>query len=179
MTLLPKRLLAAALVGACACLQPAAAQWAWRDTAGKMVYSDQPPPKSVPAKNIVRQPPAAPVARPNEVSATPGDAAAAAKPQAAAAQTPARKGPTVAEREIEARVRQQQLAEAEKKAAEEEARRAKIAENCERMRGYLRALEGGFRLSRVNSAGQQEVLDDAARASERDRTRAEIEQHCQ
>ena len=55
---------------------------------------------------------------------------------------------------------------------------AKNAENCERLRSYLRALEGGFRIARVNAAGQQEVLDDAGRAAETTRTRSQIEQNC-
>jgi hypothetical protein len=152
---------------------PAFAQWAWRDASGRMVYSDQPPPQSVPAKNIVRQPAAAP-----SVSSR-ADAAADAQETAAQAPPAAPSQPrSTANREIEAKLKQQQLAEAQKKAADEEARQAKIAENCERLRAYQRALDGGFRVARVNAAGQQEIMDDATRAAERERTRAEIEQQC-
>jgi len=156
---------------------PADAQWAWRDAAGKMVFSDQPPPKSVAARDIVRQPgaPAAARAAPAEAEM---DLAGDAKPKAQPAPAPTRRAPTTAEREMEARLRQQQLAEAEKKTAGEEARNARLAENCERLRGYQRALDNGMRIARVNAAGQQEVLDDAARAAERERTLAEIEQQC-
>jgi hypothetical protein len=84
-----------------------------------------------------------------------------------------------ADREIEAKLRQQQLADAQKKAADEDARQAKIAENCERLRAYQRTLEGGFRIARVNAAGQKEVMDDPTRAAEIERTRAEIGQQCQ
>jgi hypothetical protein len=179
MAIVLKRMLAAILGVAFVIAQPVAAQWAWRDASGKMVYSDQPPPVSVPARNIVRQPRDGAASATSAAGTPQGAGVADAKSQSAAAQAPPRPAtPTVVEREIESRRRQQQLAEAEKKAADEEARQAKVAENCERMRGYLRALEGGFRLSRVNAAGQQEILDDAARAAERDRTRAEIEQSC-
>lgn len=154
---------------------PSLAQWAWRDASGRMVYSDQPPPKSVPSKNIVRQPAASPPAR---VIDEPADTTVEAAPPAQS--RPALPRPQdKADREIETKLRQQQLAEAQKKAADEEARRAKTAENCERLRAYQRALDGGFRVARINAAGQQEILDDSTRAAERERTRAEIEQQCQ
>lgn len=148
---------------------PALAQWAWRDAAGRMVYSDLPPPKTVPDKDVVRRPAAAP--RNLEL---PEATASAAKPAPPAQARP----PSTSDREIAARVQQQKLAEAQQKAADEEAQQAKLAENCERLRAYQRALEGGFRVARVNANGQQEVLDDTARAAERERTRSEIEQHC-
>lgn len=173
MNLAQKLLLAAVSAAALACPMPASAQWAWRDAAGKMVYSDQPPPKSVPAKNIVRQPAAPAVARQAPTPEAPAEAAADSKAP------PARPGtPTVAEREIESRRRQQQLAEADKKAADEEAQRAHSAENCERLRAYQRALEGGHRIARVNAAGEKEILGDAQRTAEVERTRAQIEQQC-
>lgn len=179
MNLAHKLLLAAASAAALACSMPASAQWAWRDEAGKMVYSDQPPPKSVPAKNIVRQPPAAAAGRARAAGGTAAAAADDAKAQPSAA-TPAAAAPapSVAAREIESRQRQQQLAEAEKKAASEEAQRAQVAENCERLRAYQRALEGGHRIGRINAAGEKEILGDAQRAAESERVRAQIEQQC-
>ena len=178
MTRALKRLLAAS-AAALAFAQPALAQWAWRDADGKMVYSDQPPPKSVASRDIVRQPRSAPAPGIDTPVASPSDGGADAS-RASAATPPAKPArPSVIEREIESQRRQQQLAETEKRAADEEARRAQLAENCDRLRGYLRAIDGGFRLARVNAAGQQEILDDAARASERERARAELEQYCQ
>jgi len=171
-------LLAALAAASLACSMPAAAQWAWRDAGGKMVYSDQPPPKSVPAKDIVRQPAAAPATRPRVTSEAPPEAAAETKATTPAGGPAAPRSPTVAEREIESRRRQQQLAEAEKKAADEEVLRKQTAENCERLRGYQRALEGGHRIARVSAAGDKEILGDAQRASELERTRAQIEQNC-
>jgi len=146
---------------------PAVGQWAWRDAAGRMVYSDQPPPKSVPAKDIVRQP-AAPAPRRIDLPEATARTAKAAPPPV----------PSTSDREIAAKLQQQKLAEAQKKTEDDEAQQARLAENCERLRGYQRALEGGFRVSRINVSGQQEVLDDASRAAERERTRNEIEQQC-
>jgi len=179
MTLAQKLLLAVVSAAALAWSLPAAGQWAWRDAAGKMVYSDQPPPKSVPAKDITRQPAAAPAGRVRATSEAMSDASAdtkAAPPASGAAAAP--RPPTVAEREIESRRRQQQLAEAEKKAADEEALRQQTAANCERLLAYQRALEGGHRIARVNAAGEKEILGDTQRASELERTRTQIEQNC-
>jgi len=150
---------------------PALGQWAWRDAAGRMVYSDQPPPKSVPGKDIVRQP-QAPAPRSLDQPETTATSAKTA-PQPAAT-----RAPSTSDREIAARVQQQKLAEAQKKAADEEAQQTRLAENCERLKGYQRALDGGFRVARINANGQQEVLDEATRAAERERTRLEIDQQC-
>ena len=179
MRLVRNLLLAAVSAAALACSAPAAAQWAWRDATGKMVYSDQPPPKSVPARDIVRQPAAAPAGRPRLTTEAPAEAGADAKAAAAQTGAPAApRPPTVAEREIESRRRQQQLAEAERKAADEEMRKSQTAENCERLRAYQRALEGGHRIARLNAAGEKEILGDAQRAAELERTRSQIEQNC-
>ncbi len=150
---------------------PVLGQWAWRDAAGRMVYADQPPPKSVPAKDIVKQP-AAPAPRGIDVpDAAAGTAKATLRPKPS-------QGPSIADREIAAKLQQQKLAEAQKKAADEEAQQARAFDNCERLRGYQRALDGGFRVARINANGQQELLDDASRAAESERTRNEIEQQC-
>lgn len=157
----------------------AEAQWAWRDAGGRMVYSDQPPPKSIPPKDIVRQPvaPAGPQYTPAPENRD--DAPAGARPVAEPARPPAKAAaPSLADRELEARRRQQQLAEAQKKSADEEARKTQQADNCTRLRSYLRALDDGHRIGRINAAGEREILDDDARAAETARTRALIDQQC-
>lgn len=170
------RIVAAACIGLFAAL-PASAQWAWRDATGRMVFSDQAPPRSVPLKDIVRSPD--PASAPRYVSPRPdGEGGADTKPADGAARPAAKPAPTLAEREIEFRKRQQEHADAQKKAAEEEQRKAQLAENCERLRSYQKALDDGQRLARINAAGEREVLDDSARAAEAQRTRAQLEQHC-
>jgi hypothetical protein len=177
----PQTLLFAAVVAAAALSwpDPTPAQWAWRDAGGRMVFSDQPPPKTVPARDIVRQPPSPPPRGAGAPTDVPAEAAAQASPPPAAPGPAARPAvPTVADREIDSRRRQIEAADAEKKAAEEATRQAKTVENCERLRAYQRALDGGFRVARINAQGQQELLDDAARKAESERTRAEIEEQC-
>lgn len=137
---------------------PALSQWAWRDSNGRMVFSDQPPPPDVKAEQIVRQPrdgapPAAPVSP-------------APPPAAAQAAAPAKKAPEPGRAELERRQ------------AEEQALRQQLAEDCARLRIYVRALEGGQRVARPDGQGGFEVLDDAARAQEITRSKERLERSC-
>jgi hypothetical protein len=153
----------------------ALAQWAWKDDNGRIVYSDRPPPATVKADRIVRQPSSAQAVMPaqsapaSEAAATPADS----RP-AAASSAPK----NVAEQEMEFQKRQQQRADAERKAQEEQARAAAKAAECERAKGYLRALEEGGRVARTDAAGNREFLDDAQRAAEVDRTRKIMQSAC-
>ncbi|MFM2446152.1 MAG: hypothetical protein RI936_599 [Pseudomonadota bacterium] len=148
----------------------ASAQWAWRDANGTVVFSDRAPPPSVKASQIVRQP---------GVSATPvipGEAVAA-EPAAARAAAPA--APSAAQRELEARKRQQDAQASAAKVADDEATRARRAQECERARSYLRALEEGQRVARPTADGGREFLDDAQRAEELQRMRQNVTSLCQ
>lgn len=142
---------------------PAAAQWAWRDENGRTVYSDRPPPPHVKSEQILRQPGAQSFGTP----------AAEAK-----GETKAAAPKTIAERELEFRKRQQERAEAEKKQAEEQARQEQRARECERMRGYLRALEDGQRIARTDAQGNREILDDDQRTAEIRRVKDTLSRAC-
>lgn len=152
----------------------AAAQWAWKDDNGRLVYSNIPPPPSVKPAQIVRQPgPSSQSAR----AATPAPAdGEAEKPEASPAAANAPK--TYAERDAEFRKRQQERADTERKAQEEQQKAAQKAVECERSRGYLRALEDGVRITRTDPAGNRAYLDDAQRAAEMDRMRKAIRELC-
>lgn len=161
---------------------PVAAQWAWRDTNGRTVYSDQPPPATVRKDQILRQPGGGVIAAPAP-GAAPGAApttgSGAAAPAAANAKAAAPTGPkTVAEREQEFRKRQHERADAEKKAADEQALAARKQDECNRARGYLRQLEDGVRIARTDAQGNREILDDAARNAEIGRARDLIKANC-
>lgn len=149
---------------------PAAAQWAWRDENGRLVFSDRPPPAGVKAESIVRQPGAQSAPLPPTTDS--GEVKAGAKGET-------KTGPkTIADREMEFRKRQQERAEAEKKQAEEQAQAARKAQECERARGYLRSLEEGQRIARTDAQGNREVLDDAQRAAEIQRMREVVSRNC-
>lgn len=143
----------------------ASAQWAWKDDTGRMVYSNLPPPANVKASQIVRQPTAA---------AAPADA----EPGKPAAAPPAPATKTWAERDAEFRKRQQERADGERKAQEEEQKSAQKAADCQRSRGYLKALEDGVRVTRTDAAGNREFLDDTQRAAEIERMRKAVADFC-
>lgn len=162
------------LLGAAA---SASAQWAWKDDNGRVVYSDRPPPSTVKTDRIVRQPANAQIVVPARVVDAPV-ASADAKPAPEAKPTPGVGPKTTAELEMEFRKRQQERAEAEKKLREEETRSAAKASDCERAKGYLRALEDGLRIERTDATGNREYLDDAQRAAEIQRTRKSMQANC-
>lgn len=154
----------------------AAAQWAWKEDNGRVVYSDRPPPANIRPTQIIRQPNvAAPAPAPQ--AGSPGSATGEGEKQAAApAATAAPK--SIAERDMEFRKRQLERADSERKAQEEQQKSAAKAADCERSRGYLRSLEDGMRISRTDASGNREILDDAQRAAEIERTRKMIQQLC-
>lgn len=166
----------AAFVAVASC--PAAAQWAWKDDNGRTVYSDRPPPASVNTDRIVRQPPNKQTVLPPSVSG----ADSAPRPTADAKATAPAAAPaapkSLAEQEMEFRKRQQERADAEKKAQDEQTKLAAKAADCERAKGYLRAVEGGERITRTDAAGNREYLDDAQRAAEAERTRKLVQATC-
>ncbi|GAB4118090.1 MAG: hypothetical protein Fur0014_19400 [Rubrivivax sp.] len=143
---------------------PAAAQWKWRDANGRITVSDLPPPRDIPAKDIL--------ARPEPAVLRPAPAAASAASAPAVAPRPP------VDRELQAR---KQAAEQEKAArlkAEHERLDAQRAENCRRARSHLAALDSGQRIARYNEKGEREVLDDKGRAEETRRAREVIASDC-
>lgn len=159
---------------------PAEAQWKWRDTQGRLVYSDVPPPPSIPAARIVHAPggraagpleslPDAPP-KPTPAAATqvpPGNAATRLPP-AAPALTPEQAFQKRHEERLKA-----EAAERERN-AEKQVRDAR----CARLRGYVNALESGLRASRTKPDGSIEFLDDAARAQELNQAREVATREC-
>ncbi|MEO6269496.1 MAG: DUF4124 domain-containing protein [Lautropia sp.] len=133
---------------------PAAAQYQWRDTQGRMVFSDQPPPAAVSADRIVRN--AAPTVAP---PTAPGTAALAPLKAAAAAAAP----PSLADRDLAWRKRMAESEEQEKKAAEAASRKLALVQACEDIKGTIRSLGSGQRVTRVTASGEREFIADAER----------------
>ncbi len=146
----------------------AQAQWQWRDELGQMQYSDLPPPRSVPERNILQRP-STPAAR---ISVPEAGAGAASAPVAAKTTDPA----------LEARRReaeQQQAAQRKAEEAQAAQRAAELrAQNCERARAQVRLLESGERVTRTNARGEREFLDDAARGQELGYARQTVASEC-
>ena len=157
--------------------QPAAAQWKWKDKTGRVQYSDLPPPPNVSESEILQRPSGASARKPPPFAANSAQAAAAAMAASAAASGPdgAAKG---VDPELEAKRRKAAEEEGAKRRAEEEKQKAAKAENCQRAKGQLRALEDGMRMARVNEKGEREILDDKGRAEETKRARDVVASDC-
>lgn len=169
---MPLALRPALLILAALLAMPAAhAQWAWRDANGTTVYSDQPPPAAVKPAQILRQPQASKAPLIYE------DAAAAKPTEAPGAKAPAAPK-SLAEREMDFQKRQKERAEADAKAADEDRKRAARAAECERARGYLRALEAGQRIAQPDASGQRSFMTDSQRAAEVERMRQSVASAC-
>lgn len=161
---LPAALLAG-LILAAGLVAPAAAQWKWRDKSGQITVSDLPPPRDVPAKDILQRP----------------DPAAAQRPAAAPAS--AASGPAMAvrppvDKELQARKQAAEQEQAARAKADADRLDAQKAENCRRARAHLAALDSGQRIARYNEKGEREVLDDKGRAEESKRARDVISSDC-
>lgn len=133
------------------------AQYVWLDEKGIKQFSDMPPPASVPANRILKQP---------------GRSAAAAPDTNAA---PAKTEMTTAEKNADFRKRKAEQAEKEKKASEEAKVAAEKTKNCERARDFQRTLESGERITRADKNGERSFLTDEQRAQEVRDTRRILE----
>lgn len=145
-----RRGIAAALLAASCATAPAFAQFVWLDSNGIKQYSDRPPPASVPASRILKQP----------------GGAAPSEPDAVPASAPSKAPPTIAEREADFRRRHAEQAEKDKKAAEQARLARENAQNCERARDYRSTLESGERIVRTDKNGERVFLTDEQRAQE-------------
>ncbi len=143
----------------------ASAQWMWRDKArgGQVTYSDRPPPPEVAEGDILKRP---------------GDERKRATPPAPTASEAALATPRLVDASLEAKRKEAEKQAAAQKKKEEEKIAASRAENCDRSRKHLQALESGARMSRTNAQGEQEPMDDTARAAEVRRAREVIASEC-
>jgi type IV secretory pathway VirB10-like protein len=151
------------------CSTAATAQWQWIDGTGRKVFSDTPPPASIPDKSIVK--------KPGSGMAPP---AVSAEPAAAVASTTAPAAPQIQARdtELEAKKKQAEQAEEAKKKAEMERQAKARADNCERARKAKITMDSGVRLATTNAKGEREIMDDKAKAAETQRMEGIIRSDC-
>lgn len=147
----------------------AMAQWKWRDANGVTQYTDRPPPPGTPDSHILQRP--ANARMPKVVSASAPVAASAPDTKDG---TAAKSG----DPELEAKRKKAEEQKAAERKAEEDKQAKVRSENCDRARGYERSLQSGQRIVRTNEKGEREVLDDAGRAEEMQRTREVIDSNC-
>ncbi|MEN9886978.1 MAG: hypothetical protein RL758_1556 [Pseudomonadota bacterium] len=139
------------LAGACH------AQWQWLDPQGKHVFSDMPPPTSIPEKNILRRP---------------------VEGFVPTAESPTTAKPTSGQSELGKKVGEAKAAEDAKAQALKEKEAEVLAENCNRARRSKAGLDSGQRLSVTDDKGEQGFMSDQARAAELQRVNDFIEQNC-
>ncbi len=172
----PSRFLAASVAAMAAAMLatvslPAAAQWKWKDSTGRVQYSDLPPPQGVPDSAILSRPSTRATAAPRQATAP---LPAVSLVSGVAASGPARG----TDPELEARRKKAEDEMKAKQKAEEERVAAAKAENCKRAQAAQRSLDSGVRLVRTNEKGEREFLDDAARAQEQRRVTQTLQSDC-
>ncbi|MGE0073021.1 MAG: DUF4124 domain-containing protein [Thiomonas sp.] len=138
-----------------------AVQWKWRDAQGVMHYSDQPPPASIPPRDILQRP---------------AQSAVAVPPSTPAASQPL--GPTELEKKIAEKNKAEQAAQEQAKRQQQQAQALIDQQNCLQAQQQLRVIDSGQRLTQIDAQGQRVFLDDAQRAAERARVSALIAQYC-
>jgi len=140
-----KRVLTLALL--LAALPASAVLYKWVDQAGKVHYSDQPPPDGAKKSGVINAPaPSAP--------STP-------KPSGDAANAAPKAPPTAAEQEMEFRKRRLEAAETEAKRQQEAQAAEEKKRNCAQATNRLTALEAGGRLTKYGPNGETLYLSDA------------------
>lgn len=149
----------AAAAGLAVLPAPAVAQYQWRDAEGRMVFSDQPPPTSVPPSRILRADPMPP-------------------PPAPAPATSRRPAESAADRQIEARRKAVEAADAAKKREAEAEQAARLAKACSAAMADQRVLDSGMRIARLNADGEREFLSDEDRAQRAAATQRALKDFC-
>ena len=169
------------LVAGAAFTLSAMAQWQWVDKDGRKVFSDRMPPAEIQEKDILKRP----AGSVRSATMPPADAATSAASisrPASAASAPAAKAsvPKLSgkDAELEAKKKKAEEEEAGKRKIEDEKLAKAKADNCERAKLAMATLKSGVRMSSMNAKGEQEVFDDAKRASETKRAQEIIDNSC-
>lgn len=128
--------------------------YSWRDAAGKIHYSDAPPPDARDVRSLK--------------SPAKGEATSA----------PTAKPRTAAEMEMDFRKRQNDAKDAGIKAAKEQEEAEQRRSMCQTLRSNLATLQSGVQVARTSEKGEREFIDDTQRAADIEKIRAQLEQAC-
>lgn len=163
----------------------ALAQWQWVDESGKKVYSDRPPPLTVPESSILKAPKGA--MRPNRGERSDRSRGAASGGTQSGADQASEQG----HEDLELKARAQHIqAEQEQASADnsaeiaqhnvevEKSNAAARKGNCERARSRLAQLQDGKRVMSTDASGSVGFMSDATRASERKMAQDLIQANC-
>lgn len=162
----------------------ASAQWQWVDKDGKRVFSDRAPGPEIPVKNILKQPGVRAgtslQTAPDGVDSTGPQSTAGASGGITAQARPAASAPKLSkvDKELEAKKKQTEDAEAAKRKAEDDREAKAKIESCARAKHAKATFDSGIRVSRINAAGENEVMDEGARAQEVKRIQSVVSSDC-
>lgn len=150
-------------------------QWQWKDANGRTVYSDVPPPPSVPDRAILSAPGrVAGAYRPLETE-TKGEAnspAGAPRMQATGTKT------AQADADKAFRERRDARIKADLEAATKERAQLARQEKCQEMRNYATGLSGGTRVAKIGADGALNRLGGEEREAELARVNEQLAQNC-
>lgn len=146
------------------------AQWQWIDKDGRKVFSDRAPPTEIAEKNILK--------RPGRSAEAPSLDQPSSAPESAASEPILPSKASGIDKNLEAKKKQAAQAELDKRKAEQDRFNKARAENCARAKQAKLTFDSGVRVGRTNAAGEREIMDDAARASEVQRLEKIIAQDC-
>ena len=146
----------------------------WKDSSGKTVISDSPPPASIRQSRTIGT--ASPASKTTDKGADP-EKASEANQEKAVANEPA-KPLTLAEKEAEFRKRQQEAKEKAERDASERAAQQARRENCEAATNNYRLLQSDTPVSQVNAKGELVTLSTNQRQQELERTRKIMQESC-
>ncbi|WP_158291690.1 DUF4124 domain-containing protein [Lampropedia puyangensis] len=164
----------------------ALAQWQWVDESGKKVYSDRPPPITVPESNILKSPKGAPSA-PTPRVVEPAAQAGSESPEQALAPKQAESVQEDAELKVKAEQLKNKEAEASSKESAEVAQKnaqiekdnaAARQRNCTNARNRLAQLEPGKRVMTTGADGAVGFMDDKTRAAEHKTAQEMMQANC-
>jgi Domain of unknown function (DUF4124) len=156
------------------CLLPLAqAQWAWVDKDGRKVFSDQPPPSSVPDKDISKRPGGVRAGAPVIASE-----ATASKSSSTTSTTATAAKPTGKDAELEKKKKEAEVKEAAQKKVDADKNAAAKKDNCERAKRSKASFDSGTRIATTNAQGEREIMNDANRAAETKRLQEIIASDC-
>ena len=149
----------------CGLVAPADAQWKWISPSGVVHYSDQPPPPTIAARNIL--------ARPAALHA-PGPAASGASHAAGQG-----KGPeSQAARKLQSKLEEDKRAKAAAQRLQQQVSEQARLDHCLQAQRQLQALNSGLRVRQVDAQGNRNFLDDAQIAAQRQQAAAMIAATC-
>ncbi|MDD2879189.1 MAG: DUF4124 domain-containing protein [Rhodoferax sp.] len=155
----------------------ASAQWAWTDKDGRKVFSDRAPSADVPDKSIFKRPGSG-ARLPSQDLTLNSVAGEPATKTSAPTSEGSKPNATGVDKDLAERKKKEEQAQAALRKAEEDRITKAKADNCQRARLAQKGLDSGVRIGRINSQGEREIMDDAARAAEAKRIQAIVESDC-